>query len=117
MSPRRLKRLFHYYNRRYFAGALPSYRIRLGRLLCMACCDRYNRILRFDPRRIRGRRMWRILLLHEMAHIRARPGHGKTFFEQLCLGPSYAVLYECGGDKKLFAFLKYGRKSEAYEQS
>jgi hypothetical protein len=128
MNAVKLKRLFTYYNRRYFAGELPDYRIRLGRLPGhefikqypeiaakvglskdgRGYCDRRNRTLWFDPLQIRSDRVWRITLLHEMSHILARPGHGATFFEQLCRCPDYVLLYECGGNKETVAFVKYG---------
>src|SRR5437879_3302796 len=117
MTTTKLKRLFRYYNARYFAGELPDYRIRFGRLpgewlleeypeemakhgllagQGRGYCDKRNRILHFDPRRIRGDRLWRIILMHEMAHIRSRPGHSGTFFKELCRCPDYVVLDECG---------------------
>jgi hypothetical protein len=124
----KLKRLFRHYNQRYWNGELPDYRIRFGRLPGhglikqypemaakheltlegMGHCDRRNRTLWFDPLNIRGDRMWRIILMHEMSHIRARPGHSGTFFRELCRCPDYVVLHECGGNKETFAFVKYG---------
>jgi hypothetical protein len=125
MTRSRLQQLFDYYNRRYWNGELPVYQIRFGRLPGeellwqyrslrpklregMAQIERSTRTLWFDPRRIRTDRMWRVNLMHEMAHIRSRRGHGGTFFTELCRCPDYVVMHECGGNAETFAFVKYG---------
>lgn len=114
MSPRRVKRMFRYYNRRYWQGRLPDYRIRFERLPIsargemLAWCDTRRHILRFDPTKIHTERRWRKTLLHEMSHVLSRAGHGKQFLDQLCRGPKYVVLDHCLGNKDAFAVLKYG---------
>jgi hypothetical protein len=130
MTLERLKQLYRYYNRRYWNGELPDYQIRFGRLpgekllwqypqfraqlrLGTAQIERATREIWFDPRRMKDSsdRLWRIVLMHEMAHIRSRRGHGGTFFTELCRCPNYVVLHECGNDIQTFRFVKYGRRS------
>jgi hypothetical protein len=74
----RLQKLFEEYNRRYWQGRLPVYRVRIDTSHRGAQCDRDERVIWMSldcdhPR---------IILLHEMAHAsprRGSSGHGRVW--------------------------------------
>jgi hypothetical protein len=109
---RQLQRLFDLFNRRYFGGRLPAYKVRARRLekgtggycvktdedahaLALSGIRVSARTILIDPWQLPNDRDLHFTLLHELCHIRARSGHGQEFYKQMrnhC--PQWAVNYE-----------------------
>jgi len=74
---------FHDFNRRFFGGRLPSYRIVLRTIVPGdgGFCDERKRVLRFSRACVAMLPAEELaaLLIHEMAHARVSVWHGKTF--------------------------------------
>lgn len=86
MTSRGLQALFESFNRQFFAGQLPAYRV-YSRAKVVGdgielpgCCDSTNRVILIQ-RGIAGDALRR-LLLHEMCHI-GTPYHGRKFQAKL----------------------------------
>jgi SprT-like family len=76
----KLQELFHRYNRRYFGGKLPSYRIEVSDRWAGGRCEFRSRTIYLHPpdSTTRG------VLLHEMCHAAVgRAGHGPRFLAKL----------------------------------
>lgn len=81
-----LKRLFNYYNRRYFNGELPANTQIVWSPLNGAHgqCWPEDRVIHIDPPLQAHVNYLRIILLHEMAHLKhPRAGHGKRFQSEI----------------------------------
>jgi len=84
----KLTRLYGYYNRKYWSGRLPAYRVEIADLTkegAVGLCNYRHRIVQIDTAKHRSDRVIRSTLLHEMAHVATsrNRGHGEKFWEQL----------------------------------
>ena len=84
-SDERLGRLFERYNRIYWRGQLPRYRVASAKLErpVLGHCDWRKRVIEIDPAKHKSDRHVRRTLLHEMAHAATRKGHGLKFFGEM----------------------------------
>lgn len=86
---RELKRVFDYYNARYFDGKLPSDTDVMfaptENCIGIAEVDHGGFIVTIDPKYAIEGRTWRLTLLHEMVHLKLYPArtHGNTFQQQM----------------------------------
>jgi hypothetical protein len=94
----RLDRLFKRYNRIYWGGRLPRYRVRTAALdstVHSAHCDPRKRIIEIDPSQCASDRVVRSKLLHEMVHAAIPSNHDLKFCAEierlLRLGAPYMV--------------------------
>ncbi len=78
----RLTRLFERYNKRFWSGKLPTYRVVVTTSRTGGLCDRRKRQILMNVESFRSDSEIRRMLLHEMAHIIAL-GHGKLFQREL----------------------------------
>jgi hypothetical protein len=84
----RLQDNFARYNRRYWQGRLPAYRLVIATMSdAMGLCDSTQKVITIDVERHKSDREVRSTVLHEMAHaaadIRGSRGHDPKFFAQL----------------------------------
>ncbi len=84
----RLRRLFDRYNKRYWRGDLPTYRLESGHLpQAYGECRPNDKLIMVDVEKHRSDREVRATLLHEMAHAADRTrgalAHGYGFFREL----------------------------------
>ena len=83
-TQRSVVHLFDLYNRKYFGGTLPRYKIRLRRWRIssgiVGMCDRERRTIYLRP--CLPRRIVRAVMIHEMTHIR-QIGHSARFYSIL----------------------------------
>ncbi len=78
-TDKRLEHLFVRYNRRYWKGTLPVYRVRVDFTYKGAYCSKKKRTITVNVESMRSDREIRGVLLHEMAHAATRAGHGATW--------------------------------------
>ena len=119
----RLDRLFKRYNRIYWRGHLPPYRVRTAALdptVHSAHCNPSKRIIEIDPSQCASDRIVRSKLLHEMVHAAIPSNHDLKFCAQLerllRLGSPYIVeAWDCSNVKMSTArFRAVGRFSLKY---
>jgi hypothetical protein len=84
----RLRDVFTQYNRKYWRGRLPVYRLVIATMPdAMGRCDWTRNVITIDVEQHQSDREMRSTLLHEMAHaaasIRGSRGHDLKFFAQL----------------------------------
>jgi len=84
----RLRRLFARYNRKYWRGQLPVYRLVVGTIPeAMGLCESRRKVITIDVERHKSDHEARSTVLHEMAHaaadIRGSRGHDPKFFAQV----------------------------------
>jgi SprT-like family len=87
-SEEQLRHIFADYNRKYWRGRLPNYRIVIAAMPdAMGLCDWTRKAITIDVEQHKSDREVRSTLLHEMAHaaasIRGSRGHDPKFFAQL----------------------------------
>ena len=83
-NQKRLQRLFERYNRKYWRGRLPPYRVmQAERLDVLGSCYYRKRIIEIDTGQHDSERHIRATLLHEMVHAATRSGHDVRFFAQM----------------------------------
>jgi hypothetical protein len=105
-TQRRLRRLYRYYNARYFDARLPEYRIVAKRRLpggLLGCTDKSTRVivLKLDPPKTSDLEL-KATLLHEMCHAATRrlryrdddAAHGGEFNEYFSRMPEYVIAAE-----------------------
>ena len=119
----RLDRLFKRYNRIYWRGHLPPYRVRTAALdstVHSAHCNPSKRIIEIDPSQCASDRIVRSKLLHEMVHAAIPSNHDLKFCAQLerllRLGAPYIVeAWDCSNVEMSTArFRAMGRFSLQY---
>lgn len=78
---KKLQSLFTEYNRRYFGGRLPRYKVLLTNAVNPdgGRCERRKRRIYINPHK----EDVSLLLLHEMVHAAVGRGHGKVFLKEL----------------------------------
>jgi hypothetical protein len=86
VTQRQRQELFEIYNRRFFEGRLPAYRIVVGNRYgtgngLHGFCRKKEREIHLDPR-LRGVELKKVLL-HEMAHAATRGTHGKQWLAEM----------------------------------
>jgi hypothetical protein len=84
----RLRDIFTAYNRKYWRGRLPFYRLVIATMPdAMGRCEWMRKVITIDVEQHKSDREVRSTLLHEMAHaatsIRGSRGHDPKFFAQL----------------------------------
>lgn len=84
----RIRSLFLRYNRRYWRGQLPDYRLVIAAMPdALGLCDAKRKVITIDADQHKSDRELRGTILHEMAHaaafIRGSRGHDLKFFAQL----------------------------------
>ena len=115
----RLGRLFKRYNRIYWRGRLPRYRVRAAALdptVHCAHCNPSKRIIEIDPSQCASDRVVRSKLLHEMVHAAIPSNHDLKFCAELerllRLGAPYIVeAWDCSNVKTSRARFRAGRFS------
>jgi hypothetical protein len=80
-----LQFLFDRYNRLYWRGRLPRYRVQAAGLdgSILGRCDLTRRTIEIDVSKHKNPRHVRSTLLHEMVHAATRSGHDIKFFAQM----------------------------------
>ena len=84
----RLQRSFDRYNRKYWHGRLPAYRIVVGAMPeAMGLCNSRQKVITVDVQQHKSSREIRSTVLHEMAHaaadIHGSRGHDAKFFAEI----------------------------------
>jgi hypothetical protein len=87
----RLRKLYNYYNKKYWSGKLPQYRVEIADLDAdsrdvLGQCSHKEKVIRIDLRKFKWDSAVRETVLHEMAHVSAgfKAGdHDSKFFLQL----------------------------------
>ena len=87
-TEKRLQDIFEHYNRKYWQGRLPAYRLVIATMPdAMGLCESKRKVITIDVERHKSDREVRSTVLHEMAHaaadIRGSRGHDPKFFAQV----------------------------------
>ena len=87
-SETRLQDIFAHYNRKYWQGRLPAYRLVVATMPeAMGLCESRSKLITLDVERHKSDREVRSTVLHEMAHAaafaRGSRGHDPKFFAQV----------------------------------
>lgn len=96
-----LRRCFHRFNRLYFGGRLPENTILFfeaceGHLGLCEPLDDEEWLIRIDPALRFSDRLWKVTLLHELAHLHTGiTNHGRKFLAEI------DRLYSIGAFRKL----------------